>query len=329
VWFWYFRGHLSEGRGWLERALAKSDPAERTTARAKALSASGVLAYLQSDLPAALARLEESLAIWRELSDPRGSAFALTFLGRALSRSGDPRGRALGEESVAGFRELGDMWGLALSLDFLGELAREEADDARAGALHDESLTLYRELGHRWGVALELSHFAQVALQRGDFVAARERLEESVGIQREVGDKWMLAWTLLNLGEVLSKLGERAKAREMVEESQQLFNQVGDGDGKQSAERALAQLQPQKADMPIGDKDRAASGVSGALPDDLTGREVEVLRLVAEGLSDQQIAERLVLSIRTVQAHVRSIYSKLGIASRSAATRYAIQNNLA
>ena len=64
-------------------------------------------------------------------------------------------------------------------------------------------------------------------------------------------------------------------------------------------------------------------------PDGLTAREVEVLRLVAKGLTDTQVAEELVLSPRTVHAHLSSIYNKLDITSRSAATRYAIEHNLA
>jgi DNA-binding CsgD family transcriptional regulator len=60
----------------------------------------------------------------------------------------------------------------------------------------------------------------------------------------------------------------------------------------------------------------------------LTAREAEVLRLLATSLTDHQIAERLVVSKRTVQAHIRSIYSKLDIPNRSAATRYAIEHGL-
>jgi len=63
--------------------------------------------------------------------------------------------------------------------------------------------------------------------------------------------------------------------------------------------------------------------------DELTEREVEVLHLVAMGLTNAQIAEQLTISPRTVHAHVRSIYSKLGISSRSAATRYAIHHRIA
>jgi DNA-binding CsgD family transcriptional regulator len=63
--------------------------------------------------------------------------------------------------------------------------------------------------------------------------------------------------------------------------------------------------------------------------DGLTLREVEILKLVAAGMTNRQTAERLGLSIRTVDAHLRSIYAKLGIKSRSAATRYAVEHNLA
>jgi len=60
----------------------------------------------------------------------------------------------------------------------------------------------------------------------------------------------------------------------------------------------------------------------------LTARELEVLRLVAQGLTDAQVAAQLVISPRTVNWHLTSIYSKLQVASRSAATRYAIEQHL-
>ena len=63
-------------------------------------------------------------------------------------------------------------------------------------------------------------------------------------------------------------------------------------------------------------------------PAGLTVREMEVLRLVAQGLSDAQGAAQLVISPRTVNWHLTSIYSKLGVSSRAAATRYAIEYNV-
>jgi len=61
----------------------------------------------------------------------------------------------------------------------------------------------------------------------------------------------------------------------------------------------------------------------------LTAREGEVLQLLAMGISNSQIAERLVVSRHTINGHVQSIYGKLGINSRSAATRYAVEHHLA
>ena len=63
-------------------------------------------------------------------------------------------------------------------------------------------------------------------------------------------------------------------------------------------------------------------------PDGLTAREVEVLRLVAQGLTDGHIAEQLVVSPRTVNSHLTSIYSKIQVSSRTAATRYAMEHHL-
>ncbi len=65
-----------------------------------------------------------------------------------------------------------------------------------------------------------------------------------------------------------------------------------------------------------------------AYPDGLTEREVEVLRLVTQGMTDTQVAEQLVLSPRTVQGHLRSIYQKIHVKSRRAAMRYAIERQL-
>jgi non-specific serine/threonine protein kinase len=323
VWFWYFRGYLREGRSWLERLLAVEADRYSTVERAKALSAAGVLSYLQSDYPVAKSRLEEALEIWRALEDVRGTAFALTFLGRVAQQLGEARAAELGEESVALFREHGDKWGLALSLDFLGEVARERGDHARAEDLHRESMALYLEVGHSWGVALELSHFGHVALHAGDYATARHRLEEALEIQRTVGDKWMLAWTLHNLGDVVRAQGEHDHAASLYDESLQLFEELG---GKYDTPGAVAFRnwpQEMSASLP-----QSRTSNPDRHPDDLTRREIEVLQLIAEGLTDAQVAGRLVLSTRTVQAHLRSIYSKLNITTRSAATRYAIEHGL-
>lgn len=63
-------------------------------------------------------------------------------------------------------------------------------------------------------------------------------------------------------------------------------------------------------------------------PSGLTAREMEILRLLVQGWTDAQIAEHLVISPRTVNRHTASLYTKLGVSSRSAATRYALEHRL-
>ena len=77
-----------------------------------------------------------------------------------------------------------------------------------------------------------------------------------------------------------------------------------------------------------GSRSTLPAKVSPSSPSGLTTREGEVLRLVAQGLTDAQIAEHLVISPRTVNWHLTSIYSKLGVSSRAAATRYALEKHL-
>jgi DNA-binding NarL/FixJ family response regulator len=73
---------------------------------------------------------------------------------------------------------------------------------------------------------------------------------------------------------------------------------------------------------------KGGADVRQEFKDHLTSREVEVLRLVAAGLTNREIGDRLGVSPRTIDAHLRSIYSRLGVATRSAATRYALERRL-
>jgi DNA-binding NarL/FixJ family response regulator len=68
--------------------------------------------------------------------------------------------------------------------------------------------------------------------------------------------------------------------------------------------------------------------LGGTYPDHLTSREVHVLKLVSAGLTNREIADSLGLSSRTIDAHLRSIFGKIGVGSRSAATRYAVEHGL-
>ena len=84
----------------------------------------------------------------------------------------------------------------------------------------------------------------------------------------------------------------------------------------------------QEQDLTILHQPEPIIKVPAQYPDGLTLREVEVLRLVAKGLTDIQVAEQLVISHRTVSTHLTSIYGKIRVSSRTAAAYYAIEHHL-
>jgi non-specific serine/threonine protein kinase len=137
LWFWFHCGYWSEGRRWLDEALAADESATRkvrTAVRAKALSAAGHLAWMQGDNSAARTQLEESVALWREVGDKQGLAHALRFLSGGVESQGDyDLVRSLAEESVALYREGTDTFGLGMALARLGSAALVQGTTPQRG----------------------------------------------------------------------------------------------------------------------------------------------------------------------------------------------------
>jgi predicted ATPase/DNA-binding CsgD family transcriptional regulator len=250
-WFWYLRGHWSEGRRWLEDALVRGDAPTRTAARMKALAGAGILAFALGDHTGARDRLEESAAIGRSLGDPSGTAYALHFLemgalyvgdraaarrlaesvalfrkardawglatalcsqGIAAIRLGEPAAAPLVEESLVLAHELGDAWSLARALNYTGELARLSGEDERARARYEESLALYREIGHRDGAARVLHNLGHTLQHLGDLRRAAEYFAEALAVGQDHGDRWNLAHYLAGLAGMALELGDPVRA---------------------------------------------------------------------------------------------------------------------
>ncbi|MGI8587012.1 MAG: LuxR C-terminal-related transcriptional regulator [Chloroflexia bacterium] len=349
-WYWHLRGYFTEGRGRLEQALSKSDPSERTPARALALNWAGVLAYRQSDLPAARRLLEESTATFRELGDPQGLAYSLSVFGLVVLLAGEPdRARLLLEESAELFRADGNKWGAALSFRNLSEVARLRGDTEAHRALVEESVALFRAVGDSWGLALALNSLGEISAASGEHAAAASDFVESMALFRALGDRQGIASGLAALGGAATGLGHTQEAAVLLGAAAAMLESIGarlDPVNSAAYEQNIAAV---RAHLAPSDWDKSwAAGhaltLEGALnlaaaiahpqttqnsaAPGLTPRETEVLRLLASGHTDSQIAAALFLSPRTVQTHVRSIYSKLAITTRSAATRYAIEHNL-
>lgn len=181
---------------------------------------------------------------------------------------------------------------------------------------------------------LEIQIRALAAL--GDLGQARGALDELEGTASDVGTEPMKASALAAGGVLAAAAGDLARARRALEDAVALYAQSGmpyecaetrqelaqvllasgrpDAAGRE-AERATATLEE------LGAVSKQAASLNGSLG--LTPREVEVLGLVAEGLTDPQIAQRLVISEHTVHRHVSNILVKLSCSSRAAAVKRA------
>ena len=225
--FWWRRGHLSEGRALLRRALERGAQV-RSTARARALSAAGVLARAQGDEHVALALFEESLAIFQSLGDRRGTANALHNLATVVGwRGEDERAVALVDESLTLWRELGDTWGIGMALGLRGNLAQRQGDRERAVALAEESLTLLRAVGDTWGIAFRLCDLGVLASDLGDQQRATALLEECLTMARQVDDRDGIARALDSLGRVAYAQRDYDRAAALHREGLMVFRDLG------------------------------------------------------------------------------------------------------
>jgi len=355
LWYWFHRGYWKEGRGWLDGALATQESVgdlARTAARAKALSSAGHLAYMQGDHSVARSQLEKSVALWRDVGDDEGLAHALRFLSGAVQPEGDHAlVRSLAEESVGLFRDGTDTFGLAMSLGRLGSAALAQGDYAAARAALEEGVALCRETGDDWVLALTLRNLGVAAFRQSDYERGAALLNESLSVLREPGEKFYTTQSLDSLAVVVSMQGDHGRAARLFGAAEALREAVGasvlpfyrddyelgvataraglgeeafgaawaEGRGMTPAQAIDYALQPPTSPEPVA---------PAAYPGGLSAREVEVLRLVARGLTNPQIAQELFISPRTVDRHLNSIYRKLGIGSRAAAARFAVENNL-
>jgi len=220
-WFWFVRGHLREGRQWLERALA-ADGASEAAARAKALVHLGVLAIHDFDYPAARPALEESLALSRQIGDERGIAFALFRLGLVARQEGNDRGaRCLWEESLRISSGHGKEWGIVrfIVLTQLGDLLLTTGECAQAIALYEEGLALGRDLEDAVAIASSLGGLAAAALQTGEYERAETLHEESLAHFRAVGHQDGIGLQLTNLGWIALRRGADERARALLAEA--------------------------------------------------------------------------------------------------------------
>jgi predicted ATPase/DNA-binding CsgD family transcriptional regulator len=366
--FWWMRGHMDDGRRWLDGVLARGDGSP--SLRARASVASGVLAYGQGDFEHATARLETGVGLLRTQGNRRSIVSALAYLGMVnIAHGRIDRAMTCLEEGLALGGAQADRWGTALVQRVLASASSAAGDADTAQARLDESLRLYRAVGDTLGVAIVLTRQAELARDRGDLGRALSLLTESLELARELaGNRRFILHAAEVVADLAAGAGDPGSIARLLAAADALREATAVPRSPPVHERyarALDAIRP-RLEVPTFDAAWAAGG--GMSPDEiveealanlailrvrhsvssgrpaasvpgtpsadrrsagpLSRREQQVLRLVADGLSNKEIARRLVITTHTAKAHVASILNKLGADTRAQAVALAARDGL-
>jgi predicted ATPase len=228
-WFWYYRGHLTEGRDWIERALATGASAN-PEARARALNWSSAFAWERADYATATARAEEALTLARTGGDRSSEGWALVNLGAVASLLGDrKRAATLQVEAEERFRSGDNRHGAAAAIYNQGGEAGWVGDLDRQRGLYERSLAESRAIGDRIVASWTLGSLGHLELRRGHLERARALLEEALSITREFGFVLIEADTLLGLAEVAGEQGDADHTETYLHEAEARYRDLGHG----------------------------------------------------------------------------------------------------
>jgi non-specific serine/threonine protein kinase len=349
--FWGIRSHLAEGRRSMVRALsARGSVAMSASARAKALFVAGMMANYQGDHLSAEPLVQGSLKLFKELEDKLGTAYALSNAGYvALGQGRYQQAIAVIEEAADLFLEEGEKWGAAIELGFLAVAWRNQGDHERAKRLAERGLAISREIGERQATTSALYTLAILAQTEGENLRARDQLEEGLRLSAELGNEADVAHCLEGLASTYGAEGKIVRAARLWGAEDALLEKLEDAVYAYVPDRALHRSKVAAARSQLDEAAWTAAWTEGkamsldqaveyalerepAPPEPhlagLSAREAEVLRLVATGLTTAEVAEELFLSSRTVDWHLSSIYRKLGLHSRTEASRFASEHGL-
>jgi non-specific serine/threonine protein kinase len=343
--FWRVHGPVVEGVAWLERALALPAMAP-VGLRAAALEVAGDLAQVAGDATRALALTAEAEALARDLGDMTRLELVLAARGRAWFLVGEPeQAAACLEEALALARGHGWNASVASNLSNLGVASRMLGDADRAVALLEEALALAEAQGFAYIHATTTMSLADAVRDTGDVVRAAALYRDGLRLGLEQHAPRIIANALAGCAVLAAACGQAERAARLGGAAAAVIDRAGShlGPGGQAnydeavavARAALGEarfatawnagctLTPEQAIAagPVSPPD--ARPLDPATHQVLSSRELEIVRLIAEGRSDREIGEALFISRRTVNAHVANILGKLGASSRWQAVRQA------
>jgi predicted ATPase/DNA-binding CsgD family transcriptional regulator len=354
-WFWRSRGPVGEARRWAEELLAGAGEVAPTL-RAALMMAAGDLAMAQGEFARAAELLEASMTLSRELGEWRVLAHALGWRGATAVYEGQ---FDLGEEfelqavDVARAAEV-PFWH-ALGLTILAAIARGRGEHTRAAALLAESDAICQAEHVAWPTALNSSLMAEIATDLGDIDRAEELGRAGLRQAWAIGERRYFAGALTSLARAVAARGDPAWGAhlygmvDVVLEATDgnlpitalpSFGPARDAVRAALGEAAFAAAWAAGRAVPLADvlaevERRPASTLQPAkaervrAPFGLTGRELEVLRLVASGCTNREIAAALFVTQRTAATHITHILGKLGVASRVEAAAWAVKYGIA
>jgi predicted ATPase/DNA-binding CsgD family transcriptional regulator len=352
--FWFARGYLSEGRRWLESAVSQSGHAA-PHAWAKALNGAGWLATFQDEYGAAKVMIEEGLALYRELGDKEGIASSLVYLGfvAVLGQRTDVPLASLLEEATVLKQDLRDRRTVANLLALEGLVALGRGDLEQAVALNEEGLALFRQVSDVLGVVACLTNIGLMMLAQDDYERSATLLRESLRLARGLDHKLYIQYGIIGLAGVAASQGLPVRAARLWGAAEGMSETYGtqlaravraliDYEGRLAVARSRLDDAAWSAAWEEGRGMNSEQAIEYALeqetgpeppapvahPAGLSDREAEVLRLVATGLTNAEVAGQLFLSSRTVEWYLGSIYRKVGLHSRTEAARFAVEHDL-
>jgi predicted ATPase/DNA-binding CsgD family transcriptional regulator len=362
--YWYHFGRWREGLLWLEWALERAAGLPDDL-YAKLLLGAAMLAHYRGDDTRAVPLLEQGLELFGRAGDERSEAYTRYLLGVAAEDRGDyAAATELLDAAAAAFRRLGDATNAAYSEAHRGIVALGEGDPARAAGHGGSARRLAVETGSRGAFAVATLLLGDAARDSGDLATAVARYREfqrftagadpvaagghsapedlariaaSVAVLAANGGTPERAARLLGAAERLREaiglaLAQperaacgRANALALADLGEAAFGAAWTAGQAMTASEATAEIHaalhlPAEAPQPATTTAAAAG---------LSRREAEVLRLVAAGRTNREIADTLFLSVRTVERHVTNLYAKIGARGRADATAFAIRRGLA
>jgi ATP/maltotriose-dependent transcriptional regulator MalT len=355
--FTFNQGDTTIARALYERSVSLLRQIGDKRFLAGALMGQAVGIGTQGDLATARALMEEGLALARESGNVAQIYVSLMALGTLDYHTGNyPAGQAIFADLLARAREGGYDLLISNASHMLGEAARVQGDYARARQWLEEGLAIRYKLGISIGTGPALVTLGRVALAEGRYAEAYLRLTAALALARGSEALFVLPQCLLGFVALARRVGQEQNAArwlalvdvprpsyvpntsderaEFEREREALRAQLGDDvfNAAWEAGKALtlAQALSEAELLPVPEP--ATLPTPSPMPKHdfggLTPREREVAMLVAQGLSNREIAESLVIGERTVESHVSSIFNKLGFTARSQVRKWAKEKGL-